>query len=339
MKRTVALAVAAATLVSCSAPAGSGARFTPQNASPFSSLHADAARVTGAYFVPSFGCVNVGGLAAGPGKKMWFTEFEGDAIGSVTTDGTVSVYPTGSGSQPNGIVARRKTVWSGGFGGTVFKSTAKGALTSFPIAGAHIGNLVVGPDKNVWFGDYGNDKVGRITKTGAITEFAMNPGSYPGSIVVGPDKNFWIAEARAFLKMSVSGAILKVYNGNKKLTKNETLDSIIAAPDGNLYFTESANDNQTPDKIGRITTKGKISEIATLPVSSYPDRMVVGKDGNVYFTIHEMQAVGEINLASGKVSYHWLAMTHGDTGAQSIAEGPDKRLWLGGCYTIYAVSY
>lgn len=339
MKRTVALAVAAATLVSCSAPAGSGARFTPEHASPFSLLHTDAARVTGAYFVPSFGCVDVGGLAAGPGKKMWFTEFEGNAIGSMTTDGTVSVYPTGSGSQPNGIVARRKTVWSGGFGGTMFKSTAKGALTSFPIAGAHIGNLVVGPDKNVWFGDYGNDKVGRITKAGAITEFPLNLNAYPGSIAVGPDKNIWITESRSFVKMSVNGAIAKIYYGNKKLTKNETLNSIVSAPDGNLYFTESANDNQTPDKIGRITTKGKISEIATLPVASYPDRMVVGKDGNVYFTIHEMQAVGEIKLASGKVSYHWLAMTHGDTGAQSIAEGPDNRLWLGGCYTIYAVSY
>jgi virginiamycin B lyase len=221
----------------------------------------------------------------------------------------------------------------------MFKSTAKGNLTTFPIAGAHVGSVVVGPDKNIWFSDYGNAKLGRITKTGAITEFALNPGAYPGSLAVGPDKNFWITEARSFVKMSVSGAIIKVYNGNKKLTKNEVLDSIVAAPDGNLYFTESANDNKTPDKIGRITTHGKISEIGTLPVSAYPDGMAVGKDGNVYFAMHEMQAVGEINLASGKVSYHWVAMTHGDTGAESIAEGPDKRLWLGGCSTIYAVSY
>jgi len=338
MKRTVAVVVAAATLTACASPPGTGARLTPQNESSVS-LRSSMMKVTGAYFVPSFGCVDVFGLAEGPGKKMWFTEFEGNAIGSITTDGTVSVYPSGSNSQPNGIVARRKTVWAGGFGGSMFKSTAKGSLTSFPIAGAHIGSVVVGPDKNVWFSDYGNAKLGRITKTGAITEFPLNAGAYPGSIAVGPDKNFWITEKRSFVKMSVGGAVLKVYNGNKKLTPNESLNSIVAAPDGNLYFTESADDNTTPDKIGRITTKGKIAEIGTLPVSAYPDRMTVGKDGNVYFAIHDMQAVGEINLATGKVSYHWVAMTHGDTGALSIAEGPDERLWLGGCYTIYAVSY
>lgn len=294
-------------------------------------------QLTGRYLVPSFGCVDVMGMVKGPDKRMWFSEFEGNAIGAVTTGGIVSVYPTGTNTQPLGIAVRRKTVWAGGYGGVMFRSTPKGTLASFPIAGAHIGDVVEGPDGNMWFADYGNFKLGRITKTGTVTEFALNPGASPDGIAVGPDKNFWITEKRAFAKMSATGAIIKVYGG-RKLTKGEILNDIVTAPDGKLYFSESADDNKTPDKIGRITTSGKIAEIGTLPVGAYPNRLTVGKDGNVYFAIGHMQAVGEITLATGKVSYQWLPMT-GDIGTNAIAEGADKRLWLGGCSTIYAVSY
>ncbi len=335
MKRTVALAIAAATLAACAAPEAS--RFTPAGAAAFSSLRPRAMQLTGTYFVPSFGAVNIFGIVKGPDKRLWFTEFSGNAIGAITTAGTVSVYTTPPGSQPNGIAARRKTIWAGGYGGTIFKSTVTGALTSFPIAGAHIGDIVEGPDKNLWFTDYGNDKIGRITKTGAVTEYALPPGAVPSGMAVGMDKNFWITDSgrNKIVKMSPTGSVLKSYG--RGITKKEFVQFIVAAPDGNLYFSQYA-DFTMPDAIGRITTKGKIAEIGTLPTGAYPNRLTVGKDGNVYFALADMQAVGEVATASRTVSYTWLPMTH-DIGTNSIAEGPDKRLWLGGGYTIYAVSY
>lgn len=301
-------------------------------------MRPDAMSLTGVYFVPSFGCVDVDGMVAGPDHRVWFTEFEGNAIGAITTSGTVSVYPTGSGSQPNGITVRRKTIWTGGFGGTIFKSTRTGALTSFPIAGAHEGDVVEGPDKSLWFTDYGNDKIARITPAGVITEFPLPAGAVPSGIAVGADKNFWITDVgrRKIVKMSASGAVIKSYG--KNITKGEFLDDIVAAPDGKLYFTENADDNKTPDEIGRITTSGKITEIGMLPIASAPNRLAVGKDGNVYFAMGSLQAVGVINTSTGKVTFNYLPLTRG-SGTNSIAEGPDKRLWLGTCYTIYAVSY
>jgi len=335
MKRTAGLVFAAAMLVSCSAPGSSGARFTPSNA-PLSTLHSSSMRITGAYLVPSFGCVGLGAMVKGPDKRVWFTEFESDAIGAITTAGNVSVFPTGSGSQPNGIAVRRKTIWSGGYGGTMLRSTIKGSLATFPIAGAHIGAVVEGPDKNMWFTDYGSDKIGRITKNGVVTEFALPTGLFPNGIAVGNDKSLWVTAGRKILKVSVSGAVIKSYGRN--LTAGETINFIVAAPDGKLYFSEYANDNKTPDKIGRITTSGKIREIGSLPVGANPNRLTVGKNGNVYFAMGDLQAVCEIDLASSKVSYHWLPMTRAN-GAQGIAEGADKRLWVDGCSTIYAVSY
>lgn len=294
-------------------------------------------KLTGAYFVPSFGSVNIDGIVKGPDKRLWFTEFSGNAIGAITTAGTVSVYTTPPGSQPYAITVRRKTIWAGGYGGTLFKSTVKGALTSFPIAGAHIGDIVEGPDKNLWFTDYGNDKIGRITKAGAVSEYALPAGAVPLGIAVGKDRNFWITDSgrNRIVKMNVSGSVLKSYG--RGITPKDSVQFIVAAPDGNLYFSQWA-DFTIPDAIGRITTKGKISEIGTLPTGAYPNRLTVGKDGNVYFALADMQAVGEVEIATKHVSYNWLPMTH-DIGTNSIAEGSDKRLWLGGGFTIYAVSY
>ena len=337
MKRSVALAIAAVALVSCSSPAGSCARFTPSGVSPLSRLRPSGMKITGTYDVPSFGCVDIGPMVKGPDKRVWFTEFEGDAIGAISTSGVVSVYPTSAGSQPYAIAVRRKTVWAGGFGGELFRSTKKGTLASFPIAGAHIGDIVEGPDKNLWFTDYGNNKIGRVTKTGVVTEYPLPAGATPSGIAVGKDKNFWITDSgrNTIVKMSASGTVLKSYG--RGITKNVSVQFIVAAPDGNLYFSQYADFN-LPDAIGRITTKGKISEIGTLPVGAYPNRLTVGKDGNVYFAIGNMQAVGVVDLATEKVSYSWLPMTH-LSGTDGIAAGSDKRLWLGGCYTIYAVSY
>jgi streptogramin lyase len=44
------------------------------------------------------------GIVSGPGKKLWFTEYSGNAISSMTTTGAVArrQIPAAN-SQPNGI--------------------------------------------------------------------------------------------------------------------------------------------------------------------------------------------------------------------------------------------
>lgn len=297
-------------------------------------------KLTGIYPVPSFGAVNIYGLANGPARTIWFSEFSGDAVGKMTTAGVATAYSTGSGSQPLGIALApsRKRLWTGGYGGTMIAVASSGALTPYPIAGSHIGDILVGPDKNVWFTDYGNNKIGRISRTGVATEFALPAGASPDGMTVGPDKNFWILDGgnHKILKANTSGVVLATYG--KGIPANEFFSGIVAAPDGNMYVTLTADNFSVSDKVARLTVAGKFKEIGTLPPDADPNRMAVGSDKNVYFAIGHLQAVGKITLATGKVSFRYFPFT-GDVGTNSIVSGPDGRLYLGGAYIIYAISY
>jgi virginiamycin B lyase len=51
---------------------------------------------------------------------------------------------------------------------------------------------------------------------------------------------------------------------------------ITAGPDGNLWFTGSSF-------IGRITTKGVVTEFALPTKDSFPAAITAGPDGNLYF--------------------------------------------------------
>jgi streptogramin lyase len=295
-------------------------------------------KLTGYYIVPSFGSVDVDGLTNGPGRSIWYTEFEGSSIGKMTTAGvTASSFTAPNLAQLEGIAVShsRKRVWSGGYGGTMVMLTAAGTQLDYPIVGAHIGAVILGPDKNIWFTDYGNFKIGTITATGVVTEFALPAGSIPSDMAVGPDGNFWIADdgRSKIIKESPSGVTLASY-GTATL---EDPVNIVAAPDGNLYFSQSASNITINDKIGRITTKGRITEIGTLPPDAYPNHLTIGKDKNVYFSIAHLQAVGKIDLTTAKVTYQYLPFTS-DIGTDAIVSGPDARLYLAGGYTIYAVT-
>src|SRR5919204_3556093 len=55
--------------------------------------------------------------------------------------------------------------------------------------------------------------------------------------------------------------------------------SIVAGPDGNLWFTESQG-----NAIGRITPSGDIHEFPLPTPDSGPYGITVGSDGNLWFT-------------------------------------------------------
>jgi virginiamycin B lyase len=339
MKLAVAVCFALV-LAACSSAGNPGGQPMPGTAQQSFAKRPVKLTVTGYYPVPSMGAVDVVGLTNGPGHCIWFTEFAGDVIGKMTTDGVVTTYLTIANAQPIGIAVSHshKRVWAGGYGGTMIATTSGGVQKDYPIAGSHIGNVLLGPDKNIWFTDYGNDKFGRISAAGVVTEFALPARSDPGGMAVGSDGNFWITDSahQKIIKESTSGVALASYGRN--LSANETVGSIIAAPDGNLYFTETADNITIPDKIGRITIKGKIIEIGTLPPNASPNNLAVGKDKNVYFSMSNLQAVGTIALPTGKVTFQYLPLTR-DNGGNVIINGPDDRLYIGGSNTIYAVSY
>ena len=99
----------------------------------------------------------------------------------------------------------------------------------------------------MWFAERNANKIGRITPTGTVTEFATAPGVQPFYIAAGHDGNLWVTDSnlRSIGRMTPSGTFTQFTSG---ITPTASLEAITAGPDGNLWFTEAAG------KIGRITT-------------------------------------------------------------------------------------
>jgi virginiamycin B lyase len=327
MKCSLPLFLAALALTACS---GGSSTTTPLAVTPAVSQTFTSNISTGA---------NIYGLVYGPDARIWFTEFEGAAVGAATTAGAVTTFAVSGTAQNNPIIVGPDgNLWTGGFGGIIYKITTAGVVTAYPVASAHIGDMAVGGDGNIWFTDYGNIRVGRITTAGAVTEFGGFPnGAQPEGIAAGTDGNLWVTYIGGVAKVSTAGAVLATYTSG--ISAGESTDYIVAAPDGNLYMSEDAFSNTVSDKIAKVTTGGTITEIGSLPPETYPNRLVVGKDGNVYFQDDSAAMLGKVTLATQSVTQSALTLTAPDIATRSIAAGADGKLYLGGSAAIYQVSY
>ena len=101
--------------------------------------------------------------------------------------------------------------------------------------------------------------------------------------------------------------------------------SIVAGPDGNVWFTEN-----TAPKIGRSTTAGVITEF---PTSGNPTSITVGQDGNLWFTesLGSVNQVGRMTVSGTLTEFVLPASV---TTPNWITPGPDGNLWFTTCGTI-----
>jgi virginiamycin B lyase len=136
------------------------------------------------------------GIAAGPAGDVWITEWSRAAIARITTDGTVTERI------PSSHAIRIATgadgnVWFTEQADIVGRSTVNGTIAEFPVPTSSAGlfDITKGSDGNVWFTETSAGKIGRITPSGSVTEFAV-PAS-PYGITNGPDGNIWFTEPAA----------------------------------------------------------------------------------------------------------------------------------------------
>jgi hypothetical protein len=91
---------------------------------------------------------------------------------------------------------------------------------------------------------------------------------------------------------------------------------ITVGPDGALWFTDSA------DKIGHITTQGRITEFA-LSTLAHPMGITTGPDGALWFT----QGWGPLGRITTQ-GHITLFSPHYTGGPGRIVAGPDGALWM-----------
>jgi virginiamycin B lyase len=145
----------------------------------------------------------------------------------------------------------------------------------------------------------------------------------------GPGRRTWLAllliGALAALAMPAAAAAIDEFP-----IAGANPGSITAGPDGALWFTMEAGDGA----IGRMTTSGVHTNSFPLPPcsgsscsSSVPpvDQIVLGPNGNLWFTMTRSNAIGQMNTAGGMAIY---PIDTPDSHPEGLTVGPDGRLWF-----------
>jgi streptogramin lyase len=243
-------------------------------------------------------------IAAGPDGNMWFTEPRQNdrdlsapgQVAKITPAGVVTEYGTGIG-------AHRRPV-----------------------------DIVAGPDGNMWFTELSLDEafniyrgIGRITPSGAITEFALTRYR-PRSIAAGSDGNLWFTISSEFNQPASISRITPaavVIDFSDGLRPNAEPTKIVAGRDGNVWFLDY------PDTIGRIDAGGKIREFPLGPDVREVAAIAAGADGNVWVTANDAGGASQIVRVKpdGTPTGFTAGITPGRFAA-AITVGPDGSLWF-----------
>jgi virginiamycin B lyase len=191
-------------------------------------------------------------------------------------------------------------------------------VTAYPSAEA--GRIAIGPDGALWFTETTSGKIGRITTSGVITEFAIpTANSFPFGITAGPDGALWFTEidAHKIGRITVDGAVTEYSVGGNP--SGSPLLNITAGPDGALWFTRHCFG------ISRITTAGVVTDF---PTTSCPFGVTPGPDGALWFA--DMYQIGRITT-DGVITRYPLP----NQGTQAITVGPDGALWFTGSLLMW----
>jgi streptogramin lyase len=231
------------------------------------------------------------------GKAMWFSEWATACVGSISASGTVTEFSTGLAENNSvGMVTADKDAWFTTDHNGIGKITPAGKihLYGLPDDNSQPTAITLGPDGNLWYVEAEGDNVGYITPEGKATEYnvGFNGSSNSFGIAAGSDGRIWFCDPANSTPqigaINTDGTGLTYYSAG--LTGQA--DSIVAGPDGNLYFGEFGG------AIGRITTAGAITEYP-LPQSegSFPVlSLTVGPGGNIWFSNNSHSQIGELKL-------------------------------------------
>jgi virginiamycin B lyase len=250
------------------------------------------------------------GIALGPDKRLWFTEWNTTSVGAMTAKGVITEYTLGY-TYATVIVPSGNDLWISTDYDGVCKISTKGALTCYTLPGgqndAQPTGLALGPDGNVWFIEWNGvcsigggsySSIGKITPDGVVTTYDVGlHGNSVYGIAAGPDGRIWFTDpggcegyTSRIGAIDTDGSSYTYYSAGLPAQ----VGTIVNGGDGNLYYG-----SYTANQMGRITTAG-VSTVWTIPAISDPpfvvDDMGVGPDKNIWFVDSTGNYVGVLYL-------------------------------------------
>ena len=218
-------------------------------------------------------------ITAGPDGNIWFTEIPvgftapepAGRVGRITPTGQITEFTLPSaGSEPRGIsTGPDGNLWfteNGPGGHKIGQITPSGVLTEFALPDQNGAPEAIthGPDGNLWFtgeelvttgpGVPTGTFIGRITPSGAFTEFPIPDSAFAPAITSGSDGNLYFTEeyANKIGRITLEGTISEFTIP----TSASAPIGITAGPDGNVWFTEGVNgfslQGGSPNQIGKF---------------------------------------------------------------------------------------
>jgi streptogramin lyase len=288
------------------------------------------------------------GIVVGSDGNLWFTSINSQVIARMTTTGSVTPFHLADASTHGITAGRDGNLWFTEYVTTpgheivprIGRITPQGGITEWPLpANSSPDAITSGPDGNLWFTDSASrtepghpdkaiqeNKIGRITTGGAITEFSLpTPDGDPAGITTGPAGDIWFTESKSgkIGRVDPAGSIREF-----PLAAGSSPRAITLGPDGSLWFTDSS-DAPAKSTIGKITPNGSITQLTLPQCEAVCNRelrgITAGPSGDVWVT--EAKGYGEGNM--------WRANRDGSLTAfpvngwaTGITVGPDGNVWF-----------
>ena len=188
-----------------------------------------------------------------------------------------------------------------------------------------VSRMTVGPDGNIWFTDYLNDNgvsfgaIGSINPTtGAIAEYPeFFPGAVPFGITAGPDGNLWFT--------NINNNDIGIFNPTTDAVTILPVPGSWAQPESPQGLTATSGFSLFAENaIGMINpTTYAITTFSGATDQGSPDQIVVGPDGNLWYTEAYVEDIGTINPTTGSITQIPMPSDVG-----GITAGPDGDLWV-----------
>jgi streptogramin lyase len=281
-------------------------------------------------------------IATGPDGNMWFVEQHG-RVGKITSSGAVTEYTlpgyttSGFGPVPENITAGSDgNMWfTEAAAGDIGRITPAGSVTLYPSTSNNVptgpDSIALGNDGAVWFAEDGQlgDSIGKITASGAVTQYSLPEGKGVQHVAVGPDGNIWFSTSTA---NPTTGAFIAAYFGEITpqgvVTEYEIPDQSVpedfaTGPDGNIWFIDNTG---YPGQIAKyVPSSGAITAYPVPTSGAELDSLANGPDGNIWFTESNEDNVGEITTLGAVTEY---AVPTPSARPDAIAAGPDGNMWF-----------
>jgi streptogramin lyase len=287
-------------------------------------------------------------VAPGDGNRMWFTDFQTPAIGTIGPNGIVHEY-TGLPvqSRPYSIVGSGNGVaWFTDRGtasvGRIDESGNIREFTDADLAGTYPAGIAIAPGNAVWFISVSQRSLlAHVSQSGTITAYPLAPDLSPdGSLVADNAGNLWLLAVNSIGKTVIverrSNGTTTRYHTNlqpafEPCCPNLALKRMTLGPDGNIWFTtlDYILGNSPANWIGVVTPAGAQRYYwvrnGRIGYPTYPSG-ITSAYGRVWFTgddpFANISGLWSMTAPPAMTPY---AVPYNPIG---IAAGRDRHLWF-----------